>query len=70
VQRALEELGRVRADGSNQYTIWLPDGADLRTVHAAVLSAGAVVRSLVPHRRSLEDVFLQAVVGATAGGSR
>jgi ABC-2 type transport system ATP-binding protein len=70
VQRALEMLGRVRADGGNQYTIWLPDDADLRPVHAAVASAGAVVRSLVPHRRSLEDVFLQAVVGAAPGGAR
>jgi ABC-2 type transport system ATP-binding protein len=70
VQRALEALGRVRADGGNAYTIWLPDGADLRAVYAAVAAAGSVVRSLVPHRRSLEEVFLHAVTGGAGIGVR
>jgi ABC-2 type transport system ATP-binding protein len=63
VQQALAALGRVRAEGRGQYSLWLPVGTDLAAVFAAVAAAGAVVRSLVPHRRSLEDVFLQAVVG-------
>ncbi|MBM3974751.1 MAG: ABC transporter ATP-binding protein [Planctomycetes bacterium] len=70
VQRALEALGRARADGGNQYTLWLPDGADLRLVYAAVADAGSAVRSLVPHRRSLEEVFLQAVTGGAVAGGR
>jgi hypothetical protein len=70
VQRALEALGRVRADGGKAYTIWLPDGADLRAVYAAVAAAGSVVRSLVPHRRSLEEVFLHAVTGGAGIGVR
>lgn len=63
VMAALEPLGRVRAEGTGQYTLWLPDGADVAGVYAAVAAAGSVVRSFVPHRRSLEDVFLQAVAG-------
>lgn len=67
VQAALEPLGRVRAEGTGQYTLWLPDGADVAGVYAAVAAAGSVVRSFVPHRRSLEDVFLQAVAGVPVG---
>lgn len=64
----LQAIARVREDGSGCFTLWLPDGADTRGIHAAVADAGGVVRSLVPHRRSLEDAFLQAVAGAASPG--
>ncbi|MFN9755311.1 MAG: hypothetical protein ACK58X_02745, partial [Planctomycetota bacterium] len=40
-----------------------------RAVYAAVAAAGSVVRSLVPHRRSLEEVFLHAVTGGAGVGA-
>lgn len=64
----LQAVGRVRDDGGGRFTIWLRDGADIRGIHAAVAAAGGAVRSLVPHRRSLEDAFLQAVASAAPPG--
>ena len=68
VHERLQAIARVRDDGGGRFTLWLPDGADTRGIHAAVAGAGGVVRSLVPHRRSLEDAFLQAVAGAASPG--
>jgi ABC-2 type transport system ATP-binding protein len=57
----LAQCCRVEDHGGGQCTVWLSDGVEPRTLFAAVDAAGAALRSLVPHRRSLEDVFLQAV---------
>ena len=69
VATALARLGRVRAETTGNYTLWLPADADVGQVFQAVLTAGAVVRSFVPHRRSLEDVFLQAVAAPASSAS-
>jgi ABC-2 type transport system ATP-binding protein len=61
IARSLGELGRVTPDTGGRYHVWLPDTMPTARLFAAVAAAGASVRSLVPHRRSLEDVFLQAV---------
>jgi ABC-2 type transport system ATP-binding protein len=66
VAAALARLGRVQVDGNNRYTLWLPAAADSSQVFAAVAGCGAAVRSFVPHRRSLEDVFLQAIAVPSA----
>ena len=57
----LARLCRVEDHGGGQCTVWLPETTDPSAVFEVVGAAGAVVRSFVPHRRSLEDVFLQAV---------
>jgi ABC-2 type transport system ATP-binding protein len=65
VDAALERIGRMRREATpGHYTLWLADDVPMQRVFAGVRDAGAVVRSLVPHRRSLEDVFLQAVAEA------
>ncbi|MFY9345964.1 MAG: ABC transporter ATP-binding protein [Planctomycetota bacterium] len=63
---ALSGLGHVELLGAGRYLVGLPAGADIAGVFAAVAAAGASVRSFVPHRRSLEEVFLQAVGHADA----
>ncbi len=68
VAATLAALCRVEDHGSGRCTVWLAEGTDPRAVFAAVDGAGAVVRSFVPHRRSLEDVFLQAVKAPVAAG--
>ena len=52
---------RLQRDGGGCYTAWLAATDSPQGLFAAVLAAGGTVRSLVPHRRSLEEVFLQAV---------
>lgn len=59
---------RVAAHGEGRYTVWLPELTGTSELFAAVQAAGGVVRNLVPKRRSLEDVFLQAVIGASRPG--
>jgi ABC-2 type transport system ATP-binding protein len=66
VAAAIAECGKVQAMGGGRFTLWLPPDADTRAVFAAVAAAGSAVRSFVPHRRTLEEVFLQAVAGAGA----
>jgi ABC-2 type transport system ATP-binding protein len=61
VLERLAQCCRVEDHGGGQCTVWLPDAVEPRALFAAVAGAGAALRSLVPHRRSLEDVFLQAV---------
>lgn len=55
---------RLRHDGEGRHTVWIAEGVDGGSVFAAVLAAGAVVRSFVRKRHSLEDVYMQAVQGA------
>lgn len=66
VAAALAGTGRTERIGSGRYSLWLRREVEPSSVFAAVAAAGAVVRSFVPHRRSLEDVFLRAVGGQTA----
>ena len=54
---------RLRNDGEGRHTVWIAEGVDQSALFAAVLAAGAVVRSFVRKRHSLEDVYLQAVQG-------
>jgi ABC-2 type transport system ATP-binding protein len=51
----------VSANGRGQLRLEVADGFPLARVFAAVQNHGGVVRRLVEHRRSLEDVFLGAV---------
>jgi ABC-2 type transport system ATP-binding protein len=60
---------RLSADGPGRYTVWLPEPAATEALFAAVLAAGGRVRSLIPHRRSLEDVFLGVVRPAVAAAA-
>jgi ABC-2 type transport system ATP-binding protein len=61
LEAALAALGRVERQPDGSYALLLAADAATRDVFAACAQSGAAVRSLVPHRRSLEDVFLQAV---------
>ena len=54
---------RLRNEGEGRHTVWIAEGVDQSALFAAVLAAGAVVRSFVRKRHSLEDVYLQAVQG-------
>jgi ABC-2 type transport system ATP-binding protein len=69
VAAALARLGRVQVDANGGYSLWLPTAANVSEVFAAVAGCGAAIRSFVPHRRSLEDVFLQAISMPKAGGA-
>jgi hypothetical protein len=51
----------VRADGDGRHAVTLRENATLADLFGAVQRGGGVVRSLVPHRRTLEEVFLRAV---------
>lgn len=64
----MQHIGRVAAEGEGRFTVWLHEQTQAGTaaIFAAVREAGGVVRSLLPHRRSLEDVFLQAVRTGTS----
>ena len=65
VMLALAAVGRPSVDSRGRLMLRLHPGVDAQAVFAAVMAGGAAVRSLLPVRRSLEDVFLQAVSGAT-----
>ena len=58
-------VGRPSVDSRGRLMLRLHPGVDAQAVFAAVMAGGAAVRSLLPVRRSLEDVFLQAVSSAT-----
>jgi len=57
----LREVAHVRADGDGRHAVTLRENATLADLFDAVRCSGGVVRSLVPHRRTLEEVFLSAV---------
>lgn len=61
LEAALRELGRVERQPNGGYGILLAAGVATQAVFAVCARHGAAVRALVPQRRSLEDVFLQAV---------
>ncbi|MCA8958421.1 MAG: ABC transporter ATP-binding protein [Planctomycetes bacterium] len=63
----LERLGGAQAvvpDGPGRFTVEVSEATPSREVFAAVQAAGGVVRELREHHRSLEEVFLSAVVPA------
>ena len=61
VRSALLGIGELDVDARGRWTLRPRAGVDTRAVFAVVMAAGSVVRSLMPVRRSLEDVFLQAI---------
>jgi len=68
-----ERLGdglRLQRDGRGRYTAWLSASDSPQRLFLAVQAMGGTVQSLVPLRRSLEEVFLQAVQDGTRGGER
>lgn len=62
----LQAKWRAEPLGENRYAVWLPEAHETTGVFAVVRQAGAIVRSLQLKRRSLEDVFLDAVSGKGA----
>lgn len=63
--RLIEEYGAIEAreEGSIRVRLDLLD--DVPQLVAALVGAGIAVYGVIPHRRSLEDVFLSAVEGGT-----
>ena len=61
VRSALLGIGELDVDARGRWTLRPRAGVDTQAVFAVVMAAGSVVRSLMPVRRSLEDVFLQAI---------
>lgn len=61
LEAALAAVGTVTRETNGGYSIVLAPGRETRAVFAACSIAGAAVLALVPHRRSLEEVFLHAV---------
>ncbi len=59
--RVLQEVAQVSASDDGVHEVQLAPGARAAEVFGAVRAAGGVVRLLAPLRRTLEDVFLQAV---------
>lgn len=52
---------RVHPEGGGEYSVWLRDEEATQPLFAAVHRAGGAVIEFVPQRRSLEEVFLDAV---------
>jgi ABC-2 type transport system ATP-binding protein len=67
--RFREELRAAGAEesGTEEVLVRLPAGSDTSVVFRAAVAAGAQVRGLRPVRRTLEDVFLDAVKDGHAG---
>ena len=51
----------MQRDARGRYTAWLSASDSPQRLFLAVQAMGGTVQSLVPLRRSLEEVFLQAV---------
>jgi ABC-2 type transport system ATP-binding protein len=58
---------RLRGEGGGVFVAWLAASDSPQRLFVAVAAAGGTVRSLLPHRRSLEEVFLQAVGNGAKG---
>lgn len=67
VEAALARIGRVDSDARGNWCFQPAPGIGVQDIFACAVQAGAVVRSLVPVRRSLEDVFLQAIDSGRGG---
>lgn len=63
LDRILEECATVRPTRVGAHEIELRPPATPAQVFAAIVAAGGVVRTFVPRRRTLEEVFLEAVQG-------
>ena len=58
----------VRAQGEGRFQLDLPAEVRPEPVVAALAAAGVVLESIVPKRRSLEEVFVRALDGSGASG--
>lgn len=63
--RLIEEYGAIEAREEGSLRVHLDVLDDVPRLVAALTGAGVPVYGVVPHRRSLEDVFLGAVEGGT-----
>lgn len=61
LEAVLAQCAHVRTTKIGAHEIELLPGASTQQVFAAIGERGAVVRSFVPRRRTLEEVFLEAV---------
>ncbi len=60
----LAPIARVAREAAGRYSVEWQEEDATAGLFRAVAAAGGVVRGLLPQRRSLEEVFLQAVRGA------
>lgn len=67
VEAALARLGQTEAQGGGRLLLHLRDAAALGEVAGAVLGAGARLLELTPQRRSLEELFLDAMEEVSPG---
>ena len=70
----IEQLQRnLRAEslGDGRYAVWLPEdeASSTSAIFAAVAAAGGNVRSIILQKRSLEEVFVEAVRAAPSSSS-
>lgn len=63
--RLIEEFGAIESREEAHVRVRLDILDDVPRLVAALIAAGIAVYGVVPHRRSLEDVFLGAVQGGT-----
>jgi ABC-2 type transport system ATP-binding protein len=63
----LRKLGRVTARGEGRVRMALTDGTDAARVAEVVVSSGARLQELSPHRPDLEDLFVELI---EMGGDR
>jgi ABC-2 type transport system ATP-binding protein len=57
----LQAIGRVESCTDGRLLVWLDDQVASRAIFAVAAECGGAISSLVPHRKTLEDVFLSAV---------
>lgn len=69
VRTELARLGQLEGDSRGRWILRPNQGVGTQAVFAAVLAAGAVVRSVQPMRGTLEDVFLRAIDPGHATGA-
>jgi ABC-2 type transport system ATP-binding protein len=69
VRSALERFGPVQANGSTA-TVEVREEGSVPDLAAAIIGEGGRLQALIPHRESLEDLFVRVVEGSTleAGG--
>jgi hypothetical protein len=57
---------RIESQGAGSFEALVEGDAEPQALFALVRERNGIVRELVPHRRSLEEVFLGAVRGEEA----
>jgi ABC-2 type transport system ATP-binding protein len=68
VRTSLERFGTVRCNGASA-TVDLQAEGTVPDLAAAVIESGGRLESLIPHRESLEDMFVRVVEETTPGES-